>query len=186
MADNPALAQVTGINTRADHPRHLDHRRRRSPAWPAPCWRSTSACKPDLAFNIVLPIFAAAIVGGLGQAYGAIAGGFLVGFAETLAVFNWTTVLRPFAGLLPSGLGAARRPVAGLDRLQADRGFRDPGGGPAVPADRHLPRSSDMTMLANLRDGLLFAGLGLIVVVVFCSSGLPPPSSCWSAPSSMR
>ena len=45
--------------------------------------------KPDLAFNIVLPIFAAAIVGGLGQAYGAIAGGFLIGFAETLAVFNW-------------------------------------------------------------------------------------------------
>jgi branched-subunit amino acid ABC-type transport system permease component len=41
--------------------------------------------KPDLAFNIVLPIFAAAIVGGLGQSYGAIAGGFLIGFAETLA-----------------------------------------------------------------------------------------------------
>ena len=34
----------------------------------------------------VLPIFAAAIVGGLGQSYGAIAGGFLIGFAETLAI----------------------------------------------------------------------------------------------------
>ena len=59
--------------------------------------------KPDLAFNILLPIFAAAIVGGLGQSYGAIAGGFLVGFAETLAVFNWTSVLRPFNSLLPEG-----------------------------------------------------------------------------------
>jgi branched-chain amino acid transport system permease protein len=59
--------------------------------------------KPDLAFNIVLPIFAAAIVGGLGQAYGAIAGGFLVGFAETLAVFNWSAVLRPFEAALPTG-----------------------------------------------------------------------------------
>ena len=57
--------------------------------------------KPDLAFNIVLPIFAAAIVGGLGQAYGAIAGGFLLGFAETLAVFNWSTLLRPLQGSLP-------------------------------------------------------------------------------------
>jgi branched-chain amino acid transport system permease protein len=57
--------------------------------------------KPDLAFNIVLPIFAAAIVGGLGQAYGAIAGGFLIGFAETLAVFDWSILLRPFRGIIP-------------------------------------------------------------------------------------
>jgi branched-chain amino acid transport system permease protein len=57
--------------------------------------------KPDLAFNIILPIFAAAIVGGLGQAYGAIAGGLLIGFAETLAVFNWTMLLRPLNAILP-------------------------------------------------------------------------------------
>jgi branched-chain amino acid transport system permease protein len=57
--------------------------------------------KPDLAFNILLPVFAAAIVGGLGQAYGAIAGGFLIGFAETLAVFNWSVLLRPFRDNLP-------------------------------------------------------------------------------------
>ena len=40
--------------------------------------------RPDLAFNIILPIFAAAVVGGLGNAYGAIAGGLLIGFAEAL------------------------------------------------------------------------------------------------------
>jgi branched-chain amino acid transport system permease protein len=57
--------------------------------------------KPDLSFNLLLPIFAATIVGGIGQPYGAIAGGMLVGFAETLAVFNWSTVLRPFRSLLP-------------------------------------------------------------------------------------
>ena len=60
--------------------------------------------KPDLAFNIVLPIFAAAIVGGLGQAYGAIAGGFLLGFAETLSVFNWATLLKPLQAALPDWL----------------------------------------------------------------------------------
>lgn len=53
--------------------------------------------KPDLAFNLLLPIFAATIVGGIGQPYGAIAGGFLVGFSETLAIFNWSILLRPIA-----------------------------------------------------------------------------------------
>jgi branched-chain amino acid transport system permease protein len=57
--------------------------------------------KPDLAFNIILPIFAAAIVGGIGQPYGAIAGGLLVGFTETFAVFNWSVLLRPLKPFLP-------------------------------------------------------------------------------------
>ena len=57
--------------------------------------------KPDLSFNILLPIFAAAIVGGVGRPYGAIAGGLLVGFSETLAVFNWSVLLRPFAEYFP-------------------------------------------------------------------------------------
>ncbi len=58
--------------------------------------------KPDLSFNLLLPIFAAAIVGGIGRPYGAIAGGLLVGFSETLAVFNWSVLLRPVAELLPA------------------------------------------------------------------------------------
>ncbi len=60
--------------------------------------------KPDLAYNILLPIFAAAILGGIGQPYGAIAGGYLIGFAETLSVFNLSVILRPFQGLLPAGV----------------------------------------------------------------------------------
>ena len=60
--------------------------------------------KPDLSYNIILPIFAAAIVGGIGQPYGAIAGGLLVGFTETLAVFNWSVLLRPLQPLLPEWL----------------------------------------------------------------------------------
>lgn len=57
--------------------------------------------KPDLSFNILLPIFAAAIVGGVGRPYGAIAGGLLVGFSETLAIFNWSILVRPVAQYLP-------------------------------------------------------------------------------------
>jgi len=100
MADNADLAQVSGINTA------LVARVTWIIAGALACMAGTMLAldvtlKPDLAFNIILPIFAAAIVGGLGQAYGAIAGGFLIGFAETLAVFNWTMVLRPLNSVLP-------------------------------------------------------------------------------------
>jgi len=101
-ADNADLAQVSGINTQQVV---------------VVTWVIAGALaamagtmlaldvnlRPDLAFNIVLPIFAAAIVGGLGNSYGAIVGGLLIGFAEALAVFNWTAVLRPFADMLPEG-----------------------------------------------------------------------------------
>lgn len=100
MADNADLAQVSGINTA------LVVRITWIIAGALACMAGTMlaldvSLTPDLAFNIVLPIFAAAIVGGLGQAYGAIAGGFLIGFAETLSVFNWSVVVRPFQGILP-------------------------------------------------------------------------------------
>jgi len=100
MADNADLAQVSGINTA------LVVRVTWIIAGALACCAGTMlaldvSLTPDLAFNIVLPIFAAAIVGGLGQAYGAIAGGFLIGFAETLAVFDWSSVLRPLQPILP-------------------------------------------------------------------------------------
>jgi branched-chain amino acid transport system permease protein len=103
MADNADLAQVSGINTA------LVVRVTWLVAGALACVAGTMlaldvALMPDLAFNIVLPIFAAAIVGGLGHVYGAIVGGFLIAFAETLSVFNWSSVLRPFAGLLPAGV----------------------------------------------------------------------------------
>lgn len=99
-ADNADLAQVSGINTK------LVVRVTWIIAGALACMAGTMLAldvtlKPDLAFNIVLPIFAAAIVGGLGQAYGAIAGGFLIGFAETLAIFNWSILLRPLNTILP-------------------------------------------------------------------------------------
>src|SRR5690606_6282548 len=67
------------------------------------------ALKPDLSFNLLLPIFAAAIVGGVGKPYGALVGGFLVGFAESLAVFNWSILLRPITPLLPEWIEIPRQ-----------------------------------------------------------------------------
>ena len=52
--------------------------------------------KPLLAFNILLPMFAAAIMGGIGKPFGAVAGAFIVALAETFAVFDW----RPVAAYL--------------------------------------------------------------------------------------
>ncbi|MDH3452439.1 MAG: branched-chain amino acid ABC transporter permease, partial [Gammaproteobacteria bacterium] len=48
--------------------------------------------KPILAFNLLLPMFAAAIMGGVGKPFGAVAGAFIVGLAETFAVFDWRVV----------------------------------------------------------------------------------------------
>jgi branched-chain amino acid transport system permease protein len=103
MSDNPDLARVSGISTESVV---------------RTTWIIAGALaaaggtllaldvtlKPDLSYNIILPIFAAAIVGGIGQPYGAIAGGLLVGFTETLAVFNWSVLLRPLQPYLPEWL----------------------------------------------------------------------------------
>lgn len=75
------------------------------------------ALRVDLAYNILLPIFAAAILGGIGRPYGAIAGGFLIGFAETFSIFNFSVLLRPFADALPFAVPANLALVATEYRL---------------------------------------------------------------------
>jgi len=44
-------------------------------------------------FQLLLPIFAAAIVGGLGNPLGAIAGGFVIAFSEVTITYAWKKVL---------------------------------------------------------------------------------------------
>ena len=48
--------------------------------------------KPFTYFQLLLPIFAAAIVGGLGSPVGAIAGGFLIAFSEVTITYAWKKV----------------------------------------------------------------------------------------------
>ncbi|MFT6075656.1 MAG: branched-chain amino acid transport system permease protein [Yoonia sp.] len=52
-------------------------------------------------FQLLLPIFAAAIVGGLGNPLGAIAGGFVIAFSEVTITYAWKKVL---VYLMPEGL----------------------------------------------------------------------------------
>ncbi|WP_134679419.1 branched-chain amino acid ABC transporter permease [Paracoccus ravus] len=54
-------------------------------------------------FQILLPIFAAAIVGGLGSPLGAVAGGFIVAFSEVAVTYPWKKIAT-YLGFQPEGL----------------------------------------------------------------------------------
>ena len=62
--------------------------------------------KPFTYFQLLLPIFASAIVGGLGNPLGAIAGGFVIAFSEVTVTYAWKKVLVYLMpeSLEPSGL----------------------------------------------------------------------------------
>ena len=55
---------------------------------------------------ILLPIFAAAIVGGLGSPLGAIAGGFVIAFSEVMVTYAWKKVVTYIVpeSMAPDGL----------------------------------------------------------------------------------
>lgn len=57
--------------------------------------------KPFTYFQLLLPIFASAIVGGLGNPLGAIAGGFVIAFSEVTVTYAWKKVA---TYLLPESL----------------------------------------------------------------------------------
>ena len=54
-------------------------------------------------FQILLPIFAAAIVGGLGNPLGAVAGGFIVAFSEVAVTYPWKKIAT-YLGFQPDSL----------------------------------------------------------------------------------
>jgi branched-chain amino acid transport system permease protein len=84
-AENPALATLVGIDVRA------------VVRW---TWLIggglaavagiflglTVQVRPSMGFDLLLPLFAAAILGGIGSPYGAVLGGLLIGLAESLSV----------------------------------------------------------------------------------------------------
>jgi branched-chain amino acid transport system permease protein len=57
--------------------------------------------KPFTYFQLLLPIFAAAIVGGIGQPFGAVVGGYVIAFSEVLATYAYKKFL---IYLLPDAL----------------------------------------------------------------------------------
>ena len=84
MSDDPDLARVSGVDTE------------RVVVWTWAIGGALAAAggvflaldtqlNPLLCWNILLPMFASAIVGGIGRPYGAIAGGLLIGIVEELS-----------------------------------------------------------------------------------------------------
>ena len=49
--------------------------------------------RPFIYFSLLLPIFASAVVGGLGSPMGAVAGGFVVAFSEVVVTYAWKKVI---------------------------------------------------------------------------------------------
>lgn len=62
--------------------------------------------RPFIYFQLLLPIFASAVVGGLGSPLGAIAGAYIVAFSEVIVTYAWKKVLVYLlpALLAPDGL----------------------------------------------------------------------------------
>lgn len=72
--------------------------------------------KPFTYFQLLLPIFASAIVGGLGSPIGAILGGFVIAFSEVMVTYAFRKVV---AYLMPEGL----EPSGLLQLLSTDYKF---------------------------------------------------------------
>ena len=88
VSDNASLAQITGINTE------------KVIIWTWIIGGSLAASagvflgidtqlQSNMGWDLLLPIFAAAILGGIGSPYGAIIGGLIIGMAEELSSYTW-------------------------------------------------------------------------------------------------
>jgi len=85
MAESPVLAQVCGVEV--DGVVRLTWIISGALAALAGVFTGlTPQIHPEIGFNLLLSLFAAAILGGTGSLAGAVAGGFLVGLAESLAL----------------------------------------------------------------------------------------------------
>jgi len=89
-SDSPELARLTGINTE----------RVIRATWIMSAALAAAAgvflaidthVETLMGFKALLPMFAAAILGGIGRPYGAVAGGLVIGVAEELSAYPWIT-----------------------------------------------------------------------------------------------
>jgi len=98
VADNIALAEVTGIDTR----------RTIRATWLVAGGlaalagilyaASIGTINPNFGFTILLSLFAAAVLGGIGNAYGALAGGVVIGLSQEWSTLFFNTRWKPAIG----------------------------------------------------------------------------------------
>lgn len=85
VADNPSLARVAGIDV-ARVIRWVWVIGGGLAAVAGVLFGLTVQVTPEMGFNLILPLFAAAILGGIGSVHGAMLGGLIIGLAQSLAV----------------------------------------------------------------------------------------------------
>jgi branched-subunit amino acid ABC-type transport system permease component len=88
VSDAPQLAQLTGINT------ELVVRATWSLGAVLACaagvfLATDTQVDTQMGYRLLLPIFASAILGGLGKPYGAAVGGLVIGLVEELSSYPW-------------------------------------------------------------------------------------------------
>ena len=88
MADSPELARLTGIDT--ERVVRMTWILGASLACAAGVFLAVDThVETQMGFKLLLPMFAAAILGGVGRPYGAMAGGLIIGLAEELSSYHW-------------------------------------------------------------------------------------------------
>ena len=111
--------------------------------------------RPFVYMQLLLPIFAAAIVGGFGSPLGAIAGGFVIAFSELTITFAYKRV----PGLFVAGFhGAVHCVTAAVHRLQDRRILRHSGDCLADQTNRYVRAEARMNQSQN--NMMLFAVYG--------------------------
>lgn len=126
VGKNPALAGIAGVKVRQGDPFRLGARRGlrrdRRRSWPS-CWYESGH---EWDFKAHLPLFAAAILGGIGNVPGMMLAGLVVGLTEAIAVAvigaEWRAAVafrgsRCRAVIRPQGL-FGRRNERRADRLR--------------------------------------------------------------------
>ena len=88
VSDSPELASLTGIDTETVV-RATWVIGAALAAAAGTCLALDSHVETQMGFKMLLPVFAAAIVGGIGRPYGAMAGGLLIGITEELSTYAW-------------------------------------------------------------------------------------------------
>ncbi|MGF6639291.1 branched-chain amino acid transport system permease protein [Paraburkholderia sp. MM5496-R1] len=97
VSDNPALASVTGIDVQGII-RWTWVVGGSLAAIAGVLYGLTVQISPEMGFNLILPMFAAAILGGVGSIYGAVLGGLIIGLAESMSVPILGSAYEPAVG----------------------------------------------------------------------------------------
>lgn len=101
LSDNPELAETTGIDTGRIIVFTWALAGGLAGLSGVVYGASIGVITPNLGFGIVLSLFAAVVVGGIGDAYGALAGGILIGLVQ-----EWSTLVVPVNLKVAVGFGA--------------------------------------------------------------------------------